>query len=101
MLAPCLLDNTVKIFPWVTAGDQNLQHQNWESEFGGLDWSTGLEQWTTGLEQWTTGMEYWNTGIDLSVARGAARGSTKCQRYRTVTEKLVCVYCTVERRYST
>ncbi len=28
-----------------------------ESEFGGLDWSTGLELWTTGMEYWITGME--------------------------------------------
>ncbi len=30
----------------------------WESEFGGLDWSTGLEQWTTGMEYWNGIPEY-------------------------------------------
>jgi len=30
------------------------QAQLRKSEFGELDWSTGLEHWTTGLEHWTT-----------------------------------------------
>ncbi len=55
-----------------------------------------MQYWTGTVDYWNGMLGYWNTGIDLSVARGAASGSTKCQRYRTVAEKLVCV-CTVER----
>ncbi len=42
-------------FPWGS---------KWESEFSGLDWSTGLEQLTTGMEYWNTGMENWNRTMD-------------------------------------
>ena len=40
-----------------------IQYFRRESEFGGLDWTTGLEYWTTGILDWTTGiLEYW-TGL--------------------------------------
>ncbi len=60
------IDAALQVNQWLVLRPQtflthHLEHKtNRESEFSGLDWSTGLEQWTTGMEYWTTGMEYWS-----------------------------------------
>ena len=44
--------------------------REWESLFGGLEWTTGILEWNTGMEywngllEWTTGILEWNTGMD-------------------------------------